>query len=475
MLQTKLVLHYLRRNEVLLSDDAPQMWPLLKKLLSLFRFAIIRKYFHDGDPCLGYHAEGEPSSWLYKTEAGRRFIRKHLVYEKKMGVGTISLEHLKVDALTSHSKGKPINMFDMRGLAPKKIVRAKIKATLQNLSDLGDEEITSIQKELIGTIAFDLFGLPYYTEGLLLESGSRANEIALAVARRETGKSKVLVTNLTHHSIIFACERLQLEPIVIDVSPVDFLTVSEEKLKRILREHGHEIGIVVVTVGTTQTGTVETFIKEPYLQKFIKKNKVWVHMDAAYGGFIHNLLAEERQFPDPITYIDAHSITVDPHKFVGIYGSSVLLFPEYPKKLFGMEAVYFANGNATNVGTTRSAYAHSVALATIKALGKPGLQQLARQLRRRAYIIADKLEQEGITILTPVESSVIPIALCSEKETHRVFKSLMDAGFRVSLLHIKGENYEQWGIRMVVTADPVITDDIIGRFISSLVQTKNST
>ena len=162
-----------------------------------------------------------------------------------------------------------------------------------------------------------LLGTPNM-EGLLEPSASLANCRALELARNATRKNKVLCSNLSHVSITRAAELLRLEPIVLDVNPVNY-QVRDEELARAISQHGNDIAAIVSTYGTTQLGHIER-LAENELVKQLRSEGTWLHVDAAYGGYVGKLSRHVK-----LGIPDADSITIDPYKFVGKPGVALLL------------------------------------------------------------------------------------------------------------------------------------------------------
>lgn len=124
------------------------------------------------------------------------------------------------------------------------------------------------------------------------------------------------------------------------------------------------------------------------------------------------------------------------------------------KKFIGPEVVYF-QGNTTALGTTRSAYPAAVALAVMNKLGIPGLKKLAQECVKHAQWVAKKLEKVGLSMIAPVNSGVVPIALNSEREAEQVRTQLLKNGFKVSSINVGSGDDKIVGMRIVVTPNPL--------------------
>jgi aromatic-L-amino-acid/L-tryptophan decarboxylase len=96
----------------------------------------------------------------------------------------------------------------------------------------------------------------------------------------------------------------------------------EEALERD-RAAGRRPFLLVVNVGTTNTGAVDPL---PRLLEIARRHDLWVHADAAYGGFFRLAPGGEALMPG-IEMCD--SITLDPHKGLFFpYGTGCLLVRE---------------------------------------------------------------------------------------------------------------------------------------------------
>lgn len=287
-------------------------------------------------------------------------------------------------------------------------------------------------------------------KGLLEPSASLANYRALELAREATGKNKVLCSNLAHVSITEAVRSLKLEAIVLDVDPSD-CQVSEEKIFRAINEHGKDIAVVVSTYGTTQLGHRENLAENDLIKQLISSG-VWLHVDAAYGGYLGRLSRYIKgNFPD------ADSITIDPYKFLGKPGTALLLVEEnqiQPKNIS-----YYVHSPYT-MHTTLSAGPVAAWGQTVKDHGDIyGLQQIADHFMEIANSTGRELLYKKVPLIHFPEMTIIPVALDSREKVDYVHKQLFDDGFSVGKVGIQGKDYEINGIRIVIT--PKVNPDLI--------------
>jgi|CXWL01.1.fsa_nt_gi glutamate/tyrosine decarboxylase-like PLP-dependent enzyme len=409
--------------------------------------------------------EPEPYSPPEREQARRDKLKKELFGEGVLkNIGNI---RAGTSGIASKREGA-IDMYNMSGFVDAEVIQRQIPMAIRNLVDRGDFTVQEIQRELLQILGSELFGLPEDTEGLILHSGSEANEVALYLAKQTTNKRLVLASNLTHQSITRACEKLGLDILTLNGDPDFLYEIPNAELEKALNQRGNELAAIVATAGTTQLGTSEQFINHPAVERLCREQGTWLHIDAAYGGTISNLISDEQ--PSDISPWLARSITVDAHKFIGVLGCSALLLPRKgDTQLIGPEAPYFPS-HASALGTTRSAFEPAVALATMKALGREGLKRLAHISHKRATKVANELEKAGLKMMAPIQSGVVPIELPSEKAVKFMRTSLEQNGFLVSPVHINGADYDKWGIRIVVTPKAEMTDENLSSFTAKVAE-----
>ena len=353
------------------------------------------------------------------------------------------------------------------GYVPDNVVRRATKYLGAHVANTQDIPVQEMASELIKYCA-ELFSLEHF-EGLLEHSGSTSNERALLLARKKTGKSLVLTTNLTHSSIANACEKLGMKPLVVDADPDHNWQVGEDQVKEIIERHGDNIATVVSTFGTAQLGNLERLAFNPSVKQLVEQG-AWLHVDAAYGGMIGNLQSDYSFIPSYSPLWTAptrawkrkervppytNSITLDPYKFVGLPGCSVLLLnPETQIK--SEEVPYYQLSPFTRC-TTLSAFPLAVIVQTLRDYGRETLRIAASDCRDTAKWLAQSLQQEGLNIILPVETNMVPIAFDSQSKAEDIRKKLEERGYQVGSVHLQGDRYNMYGIRIHVgTKDPEI-------------------
>lgn len=175
----------------------------------------------------------------------------------------------------------------------------------------------------------DIVGYPATAGGILTSGGSLANFSALVTARRELLPDDFLsgvlyASDQVHHSVAKAAMLAGLPEGNVRLVPSDpVFRVRLDALAAAVSEDraaGRRPFLVVGSAGTTNTGAVDDLER---LADLCAREGLWLHVDAAYGGFFL-LTADGRRRLAGISRAD--SVVLDPHKSLFLpYGTGSLL------------------------------------------------------------------------------------------------------------------------------------------------------
>lgn len=177
-------------------------------------------------------------------------------------------------------------------------------------------------------------GYPPEARGLLTSGGSLANFTGLVTARRERLPEDflrgILYTSAqAHHSVAKSALLAGFPAGNVRMVPTDDrFRLRPDALEERIREdrrRGLTPFLIVANAGTTNTGAIDPLQE---LADLAGRHGLWLHVDAAYGGFF--LLTEEgRRAMRGIERAD--SIVLDPHKGLFLpYGTGALLVRDGP-------------------------------------------------------------------------------------------------------------------------------------------------
>ncbi len=177
---------------------------------------------------------------------------------------------------------------------------------------------TQLELEILGWFK-DWVGYPSDAAGSLVTGGSAANLNALACAREaRVGSMRddlvVYVSDQTHSSIARSARLLGFQPAQVRVLPVgDDLRLECATLAAAIEADiaaGRQPFFAVANAGATSSGAIDP-LRE--LAELCQEHGIWLHVDAAYGGFAI-LTDRGRRALDGIELGD--SVTLDPHKWL---------------------------------------------------------------------------------------------------------------------------------------------------------------
>lgn len=191
-----------------------------------------------------------------------------------------------------------------------------------------------------------LMGYPPTAGGILTSGGSISNLTALVAARvaklpEDFLSGTIYLSEETHLSVAKAARIAGFPDRSLRWIPVDArLRIRPDALEAAIEEdraRGLRPFFILANVGTTNTGAVDPL---PAILDIARRRDLWVHADAAYGGFFRLAAGGESLMPG-IERCD--SITLDPHKGLFLpYGTGCLLVldPETLRRAHGGQAAY---------------------------------------------------------------------------------------------------------------------------------------
>ncbi|MCT2582130.1 aminotransferase class V-fold PLP-dependent enzyme [Actinophytocola sp. S1-96] len=173
------------------------------------------------------------------------------------------------------------------------------------------------------------FGLPAGSGGVITTGASMGTLSAVVAARHHHlgqafGDGTVYVTEHTHFCVAKAARIAGIAPENMRVVPTTRdLRMDVAAAARVIaadRAAGRRPFLIVGTAGSTATGTVDPL---PDIAALARREDLWLHVDAAYGGFFQ---LTERGRDRLAGIASADSITLDPHKSLfQPHGTGVLL------------------------------------------------------------------------------------------------------------------------------------------------------
>ncbi len=176
----------------------------------------------------------------------------------------------------------------------------------------------------------DMVGYPSTARGILTSGGSQSNQTALFTARqhhlrgKDLRQARIYASDQAHFSLSKSAMICGLPNEAIRYVPSDEIgrmkvELLEELIEQDIKE-GYLPFLIFANGGTFTTGAVDDIES---ITTIAKDKNLWVHLDAAYGGFF-TITEHGSKLFSGIENCD--SITLDPHKSLFLpYGTGALI------------------------------------------------------------------------------------------------------------------------------------------------------
>ena len=279
-----------------------------------------------------------------------------------------------------------------------------------------------LEREVIKRLSEMLHGKQ--TGGFTISGGTEGNITALWLTRNVTKRKNVIFSENAHFSVTKAADLLGLKPIRVGLDAQYRIDVEE-----VAKKLDKNTAAVVAVAGTTELGQIDP-IKE---LGEICKDKVALHIDAAFGGFVlpfleklgHDIPLWDFRVPG------VSSIVLDSHKMgMSTIPGSVLLVrrAEHFSKI-AVESPYLTSVYQTSLLGTRNSAGVAATYAAMRLLGQDGYCKIVKKCMNTTGIILKRVRQEGLeTAIEPI-MNVVGIKV---KDVEGVQRMLEKRGWRIS-------------------------------------------
>ncbi|CAM2905449.1 pyridoxal phosphate-dependent decarboxylase family protein [Legionella worsleiensis] len=291
----------------------------------------------------------------------------------------------------------------------------------------------------------DLFEMGGDAWGCLTSGGTHATLTCLLAAREsveqiDINNLVIYMTNQAHFAIRRSLKVMGLHHAHIHfVRTCNDLSMDSEDLDASIQTHldqGLHPFLIITSAGTTNTGSVDPLES---ISEIADKHKVWMHVDAAYGGMF--VLTEVGK--KTLKGIEnADSIVVDPHKGMFLaYGVGVALVKKqrFLKSAFHEDAEYLSRPDTKEAIETRSPVDYSLEMTrhnraprislSLDLLGIECFKSALLEKHLLACWLHQQLELlDGVIIFAKPRLSVVAFRLAYNLETEKLLASITEDG-----------------------------------------------
>lgn len=302
-----------------------------------------------------------------------------------------------------------------------------------NLGDSGLFKGTALmEKEAINILGRLLHLSEAY--GHIVTGGTEANIMAMTVAKylfeeNNSAVPEIILPKTAHFSYNKIISMFSLKPVYVPTTEEYKIDVS--KLEDLINENTMAI---VAIAGTTELGLVDDIEK---ISEIAYKYSVYLHVDAALGGFIIPFLDNEKsnQLKFDFQCKGVSSITIDPHKMglAPVPAGGIIFRNEHHLQKLAVKTPYLTKEEQTTIVGTRTGAATAATWTILNYYGKEGYRKIVSQVMQLTAYTYKKL-QEIENVKVTCEPQLNIISFTSDIKNVNVIKNeLLSYGWSVSV------------------------------------------
>ena len=323
-------------------------------------------------------------------------------------------------------------------------------------TNLGDPELfpgtKEIETKLISFIS-NLLNAPKTAAGSIGSGGTESNITAIWLAKNLTGKKEVIIPESAHFSFEKIASIMDIKLTTIQLNKDYCMDISNVR-KKISKDTATVVGIA----GSTELGTIDPI---PELSEICRDENIFLHIDAAFGGFVIPFLKElGYDVPDfEFRLKGVSSISIDAHKmgYSAIPLGALIIRNDKWLDEISVETPYISGKKQAGFLATRSGGPVAAAYAVAKYLGKEGYKNLVKRCMNTTKYTEKKIKYSGLSLVVKPTMNVIGVKL---KNPSKVTRKLTEFGWKVNKMDRLSS------IRIVLM--PHVTNEIIDDFIPDL-------
>ena len=299
-------------------------------------------------------------------------------------------------------------------------------------SNLGDSGLfkgtRKMEKEVIRMLGELLGKKDIY--GHIITGGTEANIMAMRAARNSSNVKdpEIIVPKSAHFSFKKAADMLCLK--LREAELDENYRVDVESVKELISDR---TVAVVGIAGTTEVGVIDP-IEE--LSKLCHKQGIYLHVDAAFGGFsIPFLSYAGYDFPKfDFSLEGVCSITIDPHKMglAPIPTGGILFRDRNYLESISTETPYLTDKEQFTIVGTRMGASTAATWALLKYFGKEGYADISKRCMEVTKYLANGIGESGFKLIRKPQLNIVAFK-SDEMEIDEIVNELDMKGWAVSV------------------------------------------
>lgn len=313
--------------------------------------------------------------------------------------------------------------------------------------------LVKLEQEYIGKLGNLLHNNE--ARGMVVSGGSEANVLAMWTAKERAKKEQrdVILPETCHFSFDKAARMLDLNLIKIPVDQNH--KVQVDLVEKAISDHTMAIVGVAGTTGSGACDPIEA------LSELAVKHNIYLHVDAAFGGFVFPFLEKPPTFDFSLPGVQ--SMTLDPHKMGrAVIQAGCIIYRNEAIFCSNQIPVTYLSGGKTvhnSILGTRSGAATAAAFMVFEHLGFKGYQKGVQQAMKLTNWFTEEIRSipELKTIIDP-EINIVGIASSSQIDIKKLLADLRKAGWALS----------EWSDYIRITIMPHVKKRHLKKFIRNI-------
>jgi tyrosine decarboxylase/aspartate 1-decarboxylase len=320
-------------------------------------------------------------------------------------------------------------------------------------TNLGDPELFPGTKEIESKLLrfiLNLLHAPHTAAGQIVSGGTEGNITAMWVAKQVTGRKDIIVPASAHFSFTKIASLMDMKLVIIPLTK-DCTMDTRNIGGKITKNTAAVVGVA----GSTELGTVDPI---PELSDLCSDEHLFLHVDAAFGGFVipflkqlgYDVPAFDFQLPG------VSSVSIDAHKmgYSAIPLGTLVLREEHWLDEISVKSPCISSERQVGILGTRSGGPVAGSYAVARYLGNEGYKKVVERCMNTTHYAEKKITELGIPLVVKPTMNVLGVKL---RNLSPVVTKLADYGWKVNKIdHLSC-------IRLVIM--PHVTKKVIDRFI----------
>jgi tyrosine decarboxylase/aspartate 1-decarboxylase len=247
--------------------------------------------------------------------------------------------------------------------------------------------------------------------GGLTSGGTESNLLAMLAAvrafERRSGKAREQMEILMPASAHYSFDKV-VTTLGVRASRAQLTRHFRVDVADLARRINAETAAIVVTAGTSECGAVDDVAA---VARIAAERGVWLHVDAATGGFLIPFLEDPDAYPFDFRLPEVTSVTLDPHKYgyAPVPAGYLLVRAGVDPALLEFPSHYRGTSDQMTLLGTRPGAAILAVYACLRGFGLVGYRHVVGELIARRDQFIESLARHGFDLAFKPDLTIVGI------------------------------------------------------------------